>query len=397
MKSVYNLRIGFLLFKRLFLQTYHPTFLAANYTDARASVMIYGLLTGVTSLLPLIFITTLIKDEETIFSIAVLRVLCILISLIAFCFAKFRVRFFERHLFSNMVFFIFSLVLLHIPMMIFDSLNHSFYLYSSALAITSASIILWIEPIRVIMFSVVHFVLFLPLNLMLSKSLKLDSYEVSQNFFMVLFLLFAGFIANLLINFWRFEEYRHKIRLRVTVGKLLKTNQKIQELSRIDSMTELYNRRHLLEQFELYKKRAKRENLNIGLVILDLDRLKMINDKHGHKQGDLSIQAFAKTLKSRVRATDIAARIGGDEFCILASPIDESGLVTLTESIREKMETLKIPMFHSDGNFVQMTVSIGGSLFPASEDPSFDELYHKIDEALYKSKHEGRNRVTIVK
>lgn len=396
MKSAYNIRIGFLLFKKLFFRTYHPTFLATNFTDARASVMIYGLLTGVTSLLPLVFITTLVKDSDALMSVAILRILCILLGLIAFSLAKLRVRFFERHLFSTMVFFIFSLVLLHIPMMIIDKSNHSFYLYSSALAITSASIILWIEPVRVVLFSIVHFVLFLPLNLRLTKSLNLDSYEVSQNFFMVLFLLFAGFIANLLINFWRVEEYRHKIRLRITVGKLQKTNQKIQELSRIDSMTELYNRRHLLEQFELYKKRAKRENLNIGLVILDLDRLKMINDKHGHKQGDLSIQAFAKTLKSRVRATDIAARIGGDEFCILASPIDEGGLITLTESIRDKMETLKIPMFHSEGNYVQMTVSIGGSLFPASEDPSFDELYHKIDEALYKSKNQGRNRVTIV-
>ncbi len=68
----------------------------------------------------------------------------------------------------------------------------------------------------------------------------------------------------------------------------------------------------------------------------------------------------------------------------------------LTESIREKMELLRIPIYSSPGETLSLTVSIGATLFQSSEDPSFDELYHKIDTALYTSKHEGRNRITIL-
>ena len=129
---------------------------------------------------------------------------------------------------------------------------------------------------------------------------------------------------------------------------------------------------------------------------MDLDHLKQINDKYGHKQGDLAIQAFGKTLRTRVRSTDIAARIGGDEFCILASPVDKEGLETLTESIREKIEVLRIPVYNHAGDTIRITVSIGATMFLSSEDPTFDELYHKIDSALYASKNAGRNRITIL-
>ncbi|GBF49188.1 two-component response regulator [Leptospira ryugenii] len=281
-------------------------------------------------------------------------------------------------------------------MMVYDKPNHSYYLFGSAIVIASSAIILWLEPIRIFFLSILYLCIFIPLHLNFSQILGFDRYVFYQDVLIVCFLLGVGFTANLLINYWRFEEYRSKIRLRITVGKLLKINQKIHDLSRIDSMTELYNRRHLLEQFDLYKKRAKRESFSIGLVILDLDRLKVINDQYGHKQGDLAIQAFGKTLKTRVRSTDIAARIGGDEFCILVSPADKAGLETLTESIREKIEVLRIPIFNQAGDSIQITVSIGATLFSSEEDPSFDELYHRIDTALYESKNAGRNRITIL-
>ena len=281
-------------------------------------------------------------------------------------------------------------------MMVYDKPNHSYYLYGSAIVIASSAIILWIEPVRIFLLSLLYVFIFIPLHLNFSENLGFDRFVFYQDILIVAFLLGMGFTANLLINFWRFEEYRAKIRLRITVGKLLRINQKIHDLSRIDSMTDLFNRRHLLEQFDLYKKRSKREDFYIGLVILDLDHLKAINDKFGHKQGDLAIQAFGKTLKSRVRSTDIAARIGGDEFCILASPVDNIGLETLTESIREKIEILRIPVYNQPGETIQITVSIGATMFGSNEDPTFDELYHKIDTALYASKNAGRNRITIL-
>ncbi|TGN08384.1 GGDEF domain-containing protein [Leptospira ilyithenensis] len=392
----YSFRRAIFIFRRLFLRTYHPTFIATNISDIRSSVMIFGVLSAFTSVVSLLFVDSLVRTKEASFWIVFFRISALLICFSCYLLAKKRIRFFERHIFSFTGFFIASLILVYIPMMVYDKPNHSYYLFGSAIVIASSAIILWIEPIRIFALSILFLCLFIPLHLNFSQILGFDRFVFYQDILIVSFLLGVGLTANLMINYWRFEEYRSKIRLRVTVGKLLRINQKIHDLSRIDSMTDLFNRRHLLEQFDLYKKRSKREGFCIGLVILDLDRLKHINDKYGHKQGDLAIQAFGKTLRSRVRSTDIAARIGGDEFCILGSPIDPIGLETLTESIREKIEILRIPVYNRAGETIQITVSIGATIFSPTEDPSFDELYHKIDTALYTSKNEGRNRITIL-
>ncbi|TGL57522.1 GGDEF domain-containing protein [Leptospira ognonensis] len=392
----YNFRRFYFIIRKLFLRTYHPTFIATNFSDIRSSVMIFGVLSAFTSMVSLFFVDSLVRTKEASFWIAFFRISALLICFTAYISAKKRFRFFERHIFSFTGFFVTSLILIYIPMMVYDKPNHSYYLYGSAIVIASSAIILWIEPVRIFLLSLLYVFIFIPLHLNFSENLGFDRFVFYQDILIVTFLLGMGFTANLLINFWRFEEYRSKIRLRITVGKLLRINQKIHDLSRIDSMTDLFNRRHLLEQFDLYKKRSKREDFYIGLVILDLDHLKAINDKFGHKQGDLAIQAFGKTLKSRVRSTDIAARIGGDEFCILASPVDSIGLETLTESIREKIEILRIPVYNQPGETIQITVSIGATMFGSNEDPTFDELYHKIDTALYASKNAGRNRITIL-
>ncbi len=392
----YPFRRTFFVFKKFFLRTYHPTFIATNFVDIRSSLLIFGVMTAFTSIVSLLFVDSLVRTKEASFWIVFFRISSLFLSFLIFLSAKRRFRFFERHIFSFTGIIVAILILLYIPMMVYDKPNHSYYLFGSAIVIASAAIILWIEPVRIFLLSFLFLCLFIPLHLNFSENLGFDRYVFYQDVLVVCFLLGFGFVANLLINYWRFEEFRAKIKLRITVGKLLRINQKIEDLSRIDSMTGLFNRRHLLEQFELYKKRSQREGFYIGLVILDLDRLKLINDKYGHKQGDLAIEAFAKTLRSRTRSTDIAARIGGDEFCLLVSPIDKEGLVILTESIREKMELLRIPIYSTPGETLTLTVSIGATLFQSSDEPSFDELYQKIDTALYKSKHEGRNRITIL-
>ncbi|MDF3818830.1 GGDEF domain-containing protein [Leptospira sp. 96542] len=392
----YPLKRTWFIFRKLFLRTYHPTFTATNITDIRSSVMIFGVMTAFTSTISLLFVDSLVRTKEASFWIAFFRISSLLICFFVYLFAKKRIRLFERHIFSITSLILASLILLYIPMMVYDKPNHSYYLFGSAIVVASASIILWIEPIRIFLLSGLYVFIFIPLHLNFSQILGFDRFIFYQDILIVIFLLGFGLVANLLINYWRFEEFRAKIRLRITVGKLLRINQKIEDLSRVDSMTELFNRRHLLEQFELYKKRSHREGFVIGLVILDLDRLKIINDKYGHKQGDMAIQAFSRTLRSRTRSTDIAARIGGDEFCLLVSPIDKVGLINLTENIREKLESLKIPIHNHPGETLGLTVSIGATLFRSSDDPSFDELYHKIDTALYTSKNEGRNRVTIL-
>ena len=386
---------GLFLLQKLFFRTYDSSFIKTNSNDIMVSVTIYGILYGFTSFLPMVLIPSLVRSTETQTWIFLLRFLSLSVCLMIVLFSYYRFKFFERYLFHFMILFILLQMILFIPMMILDVKNQSYYLYTSALVVTSSSIILWIEPIRIVMLCLFHFIIFLPLHFNFMAELRIDDFDFKQDCLLVFFLVGAGFAANLLINYWRIEEFRSKTRLRVTVKKLLKINKKIEELSRIDSMTKLYNRRHLMEQFEIYKKRARRESFTIGLLIIDLDKLKYINDKFGHKQGDLTIQAFSKVLKSRIRATDIAARIGGDEFCVLAAPIDKGGLLILTENIRHQIENMEIPIFGNESNSIHCTVSIGATLFPGSYETSFNKLYHQNDIALYDSKKEGRNRVTI--
>ncbi|TGN07795.1 GGDEF domain-containing protein [Leptospira bandrabouensis] len=385
----------FFVFRKMFLRTYHPSFTATNISDIGSSLQIFSVMTAFTSIISLLFVDSLVRTKEASFWIAFFRISSLGICFFVYLFGKKRVKLFQRHIYGITSLVLIGLILLYIPMMVYDKPNHAYYLFGSAIVIASASILLWIEPFRILLLSTLYIAVFIPLHLNFSRIQGFDRFVFYQDVLIVSFLLAFGFVANLLINYWRFEEYRVKARLRVTVGKLLRINQKIEDLSRVDSMTELFNRRHLLEQFDLYKKRSNREGFIIGLVILDLDRLKAINDKYGHKQGDLAIQAFAKTVKSRTRITDIAARIGGDEFCLLVSPIDKEGLQVLAESIREKLERLQIPIHNQPGESLTLTVSIGATLFRPEDDPSFDELYHKIDTALYTSKNEGRNRITL--
>lgn len=388
-------RYGFVL-RKLFLRSYHPTFITNNLDDIASSLQIFSVMTAVTSIISLLFVDSLVRTKEASFWIAFFRISSLAICFMVYLLAKRGIKHYKKNILGITSLVLIGLVALYIPMMVFDNPNHAYYLFGSAIVIAGASILLWLEPIRICILSLIYISVFIPLHLNFSRIQGFDRYFFYQDVLIVSFLLAFGIVANFLINYWRFEEYRVKEKLHITVGKLLRINQKIEDLSRVDSMTELFNRRHLLEQFDLYKKRSHREGFVIGLVILDLDKLKTINDRYGHKQGDIAIQAFAKTLKSRTRITDIAARIGGDEFCLLVSPIDKEGLQILTESIREKMEELQIPIYNNPNESLTLTVSIGGTLFHPEDDPSFDELYHKIDTALYTSKNEGRNRITLL-
>ncbi|MBE8355769.1 GGDEF domain-containing protein, partial [Leptospira interrogans serovar Pomona] len=111
--------------------------------------------------------------------------------------------------------------------------------------------------------------------------------------------------------------HRAKKKLQRAVSKLREKNIHIEKISKVDELTKLYNRRYLIEQFELFLKRAQRYRFSLAMIILDMDYLKEINDSYGHLAGDLALRTISDVMKQRVRATDICSRIGGDEFCIL--------------------------------------------------------------------------------
>ena len=150
-----------------------------------------------------------------------------------------------------------------------------------------------------------------------------------------------------------------------------------------DALTGLPNRALLLDRLEQAIARASRQHTRIGVLVLDLDDFKGVNDRFGHRAGDQLLQQVAHRLSASVRANDTACRYGGDEFVImlpdLAPAVD---LNAVAETIRDRMEA----QYLLDGKLVGVTASIGIAEFDLSGDPSGSDLLRRADEAMYRSK-----------
>ncbi len=155
-------------------------------------------------------------------------------------------------------------------------------------------------------------------------------------------------------------------------------------LARRDSLTGLANRRALLEQFALWSG----QETTLRLMVIDIDRFKAINDSYGHDMGDDVLRAFAELLRLHARGTICAARLGGEEFALLApaSALDPALALQLLDEIRGAY------MPHGEG----ITASIGVAAAKATGPADWTALYRKADRALYAAKTEGRNRVNTV-
>jgi diguanylate cyclase (GGDEF)-like protein len=150
-----------------------------------------------------------------------------------------------------------------------------------------------------------------------------------------------------------------------------------------DALTGLPNRHLFSDRVDQAFKRAKRKNCKLGLLFVDLDKFKPINDTYGHAFGDEVLKEFARRLQSSLRATDTVARVGGDEFMIL---LEDLGDCNEAEEIRRKIEVaLAAPMPIPDG---QLTVeaSIGIGVYPDHAD-TIIALMHFADQAMYQTKN----------
>jgi diguanylate cyclase (GGDEF)-like protein/putative nucleotidyltransferase with HDIG domain len=156
------------------------------------------------------------------------------------------------------------------------------------------------------------------------------------------------------------------------------------EAAHRDALTELLNRRGFQEVFDVELERARRAEAPLSLVVGDLDRFKRVNDLHGHAAGDAALRTVARTINSAKRRVDVAARIGGEEFALLAADSDEHGAYMLAERIREEVEA---------GDDL-LTVSFGVATFPL-HGQSPEALLRAADQALYAAKRLGRNRTVI--
>jgi diguanylate cyclase len=168
-------------------------------------------------------------------------------------------------------------------------------------------------------------------------------------------------------------------------------HKQLQELSRIDHLTGLYNRgfweSRLIQEF----KRFDRYQLNSTLVMFDIDHFKKVNDTYGHTVGDDVIREVSRALRSQLRDLDIAGRYGGEEFGVILTGTTAEGAAVFAERLRNTIENLVV---HSEGQEVKFTISLGINQLDEST-PDHRAWIEKADQALYQSKEGGRNRYTI--
>ena len=162
-------------------------------------------------------------------------------------------------------------------------------------------------------------------------------------------------------------------------------------LATTDALTGAVNRRRFFELGEQELARAAHARYGVALLLLDLDFFKRINDTHGHAMGDTVLKATAECCAGQLRPSDILVRLGGEEFAILLSDVTETQALQFAERVRLGIQALEIKV--ANGAIVRPTASIGVSCCPRGIG-SLDNLLAAADRAMYRAKHEGRNRVS---
>jgi two-component system, cell cycle response regulator len=158
-----------------------------------------------------------------------------------------------------------------------------------------------------------------------------------------------------------------------------------------DPNTKLFNKRYLMDRLDSELKFARRHQATVSLLMLDLDHFKAINDTHGHLAGDAVLARLASVLVHAVRNEDVVARFGGEEFAIILRAISLELALQLGERLRKLVE-LTVTV-HQDKE-LRATVSIGIASYPATPAETVPQLVDAADQALYRAKHAGRNRVS---
>lgn len=188
-----------------------------------------------------------------------------------------------------------------------------------------------------------------------------------------------------------------ELRARLLVGrrfaelnsKLLETQRELQRQALTDPLTHIMNRRAILGRLTEEMARAPRQGLPLSIGVMDIDHFKMVNDQHGHAGGDNVLKTVVERALRALRAYDALGRIGGEEFLIVMPGVGSRDAAIVLERIRHIIRQSPIEM---PGTEITVTVSIGGAV---NAGESADELLHLADEALYRAKGEGRDRVVM--
>ncbi len=171
------------------------------------------------------------------------------------------------------------------------------------------------------------------------------------------------------------------------------SEERLEELSIRDALTNLYNNRYFHSRLPEEFARAIRHHRNISMILIDLDFFKKINDKYGHQAGDVVLQEVAQIMLSTARKDEIIARVGGEEFCIILIECDEKRALLAAERFLRAIRCLRIKL--PTGLAINVTASMG-VVSSETTDGSEWHLYAVADAAMYRAKKNGRNQIAIV-
>ena len=228
--------------------------------------------------------------------------------------------------------------------------------------------------------------------MVMSSTVILNTYDIIErdvylsHMFLMAVAWMLGLSASYIIELYSRNNYENKL-------EILHMKDELKELSQRDYLTNLYNRRYFNEFSKKFLDNVKKESEEAGVIMLDIDFFKNINDTHGHAIGDKVIKLLASLLKDNTRDSDIVFRLGGEEFAILLPSTEKGKVSSIAEKLRVLIENKE---FRIDSDIsIRFTVSLGVSCVNFEQDHHISESLNRADEVLYQAKEEGRNRVVI--
>ncbi len=166
--------------------------------------------------------------------------------------------------------------------------------------------------------------------------------------------------------------------------------EQLQQMAFLDALTQVGNRRYLQEKLSQHLQEYARHGSSFGVLLVDVDEFKSINDSHGHNAGDTALVSTAKTISGCLRTSDVLGRWGGDEYLAIAPGITREGLQQLAQRCRALVQRSNVVI---GGKVLKVTVSVGATL--VRQNDTITSVVARADESLYRSKTSGRNRVRI--
>jgi len=175
-------------------------------------------------------------------------------------------------------------------------------------------------------------------------------------------------------------------------NRLIQSQKQLEELASKDSLTHLWNRRTIISLLADEIKRSQREHKPLGVLMIDVDRFKEINDTYGHYVGDEVLTAVTSRLKRRVRGYDKIGRYGGDELLVVLPNCSLKTVKSIAERLRQAVSSQKVK---TEAGLIEVSLSLGGTSSEILAKPSVEAMIKTSDKALYMAKNKGRNSVVI--